>query len=87
VVDGRRGGWGRHCPLLFHVVVFQNPLRPRRSGEAYGTGSITADDRDSKSIPSPERKDELVSHQYLHLQTLAIGTRSSSDMFVVRGWM
>jgi len=40
VVDGRRGGWGRHCPLLFHVVVFQNPLRRRRSGEAYGTGSI-----------------------------------------------
>jgi len=73
--------------FMCYVVAFQNPLRPRRSGEAYGTGSITADDRDSKSIPSPERKDELVSHQYLHLQTLAIGTRSSSDMFVVRGWM
>jgi hypothetical protein len=43
VVDGRRGGWGRHCPLLFHVyvVAFQNPLRPRRSGEAYGTGSMS----------------------------------------------
>ena len=84
---------GSPLSVISCVAAFQNPLRPRRSGEAYGTGSIsswmeiTADDRDSKSIPSPERKDELVSHQYLHLQTLAIGTRSSSDMFVVRGWM
>jgi len=23
VVDGRRGGWGRHCPL-FHVLCWRN---------------------------------------------------------------
>jgi len=28
--------------FMCYVVAFQNPLRPRRSGEAYGTGSICA---------------------------------------------
>ena len=28
--------------FMCYVVAFQNPLRPRRSGEAYGTGSIIA---------------------------------------------
>ncbi len=26
--------------FMCYVVAFENPLRPRRSGEAYGTGSI-----------------------------------------------
>jgi hypothetical protein len=26
--------------FMCYVVAFQNPLRPRRSGEAYGTGSV-----------------------------------------------
>jgi hypothetical protein len=26
--------------FMCYVVAFQNPLRPKRSGEAYGTGSM-----------------------------------------------
>jgi hypothetical protein len=45
--------------FMCYVVAFQNPLRPRRSGEAYGTGSITADDRDSNSISYPLQREMM----------------------------
>ena len=38
---GCRGAGGRHCPLLFVLFEMQNPLSCRRSGEAYGTKSLT----------------------------------------------